>query len=31
MPTAKELLVMEEGDRKECQRIVRTRNTAAGR
>ena len=28
MPTAKELLVMEEGDRRECQRIVRTRNTA---
>src|SRR5258708_40047633 len=28
MPTAKELLVMEEGDRRECQRILRSRNTA---
>jgi transposase len=30
MPTAKELLVMEDGDRKECHRIVRSRNSAAG-
>lgn len=28
MPTAKELLVMQEGDRRKCQRIERGRNTA---
>lgn len=28
MPTAKKLLVMEDGDRKECERIVRSRNAA---
>ena len=28
MPAAKEVLVMEEGDRSECERIVRSRKTA---
>jgi len=28
MPAAKELLVMEEGDRSECERIMRSRKTA---
>ena len=28
MPAAKRLLVMEEGDRSECERIVRSRKTA---
>ena len=31
MPAAKEVLVMEEGDRSECERIMRSRKTAVSK
>jgi hypothetical protein len=31
MPGAKEVLVIEEGDRSECERIMRSRKTAVSK